>query len=118
MDAQLRSPEGGGCCRWWARGRCGSYTPEHARLFAQLMVDRRRYAPPFYAMSWSFVDFTVAEVGKDCLRAIATADDPDAAARQRGAQTLQQLKHRWLVQRGVAAAAAAPTRVARSGGAR
>lgn len=79
-----------------ADGRRSTYAPVPAALFRRLMADRSQYAPPFYALAWSFVDYLVDAVGVQGLRAIATADDQQAAAHAVSGRTLDQLKQAWL----------------------
>lgn len=70
------------------RGRRSNFSPEQAEVFALLSTKRRTYAPPFYAQSWSFVDFLVQRVGLEALHAhaMAPADTLD----------IPTLKQQWL----------------------
>ena len=69
------------------RGRRSNYTPELATRFRRMMADRPRYAAPFYALSWSYVDYLVARIGIEGLHAAATsAEGPD----------LETMKSAWL----------------------
>jgi hypothetical protein len=70
-------------------GRRSNYDAARAAIFAKVLRDRRGYAPPFYALSWSFTDYLVAREGLDRIRAIA-ADPAGSAAR------VEQLKRDWL----------------------
>ena len=72
------------------RGRRSNYTPELAAVYALMASKRRTYAPPFYAQSWSFVDFLVQRAGLGALHAHATApaDTLDIPA----------LKQAWLAE--------------------
>lgn len=68
-------------------GRRSNYPPELAPVFRRMMSDRPRYAPPFYALSWSFVDYLVPRIGIEGLHAAATsAEGPD----------LEAMKPAWL----------------------
>lgn len=76
LDAHLASDEGRAMLPLVGpRGRRSNYPPELAPLFRTMMADRPRYAPPFYALSWSYVDYLVARIGIDGLHAAATAPD-------------------------------------------
>ena len=76
-------------------GRRGSYTQGSRALFGKVLTQRRRYAAPYYTLSWSYVDFLMAELGLTGLHRVATADDPDAVARQLTGRRLDQLKAEW-----------------------
>ena len=72
------------------RGRRSSYTPELEALFKDMMANRPNLAPPFYAQSWSCVDFLEARVGIDGLHAHASATE--------GTLDMAALKRDWLAQ--------------------
>lgn len=68
-------------------GRRSNYPPELAPVFRRMMSDRPRYAPSFYALSWSFVEYLVPRIGIEGLHAAATsAEGPD----------LEAMKPAWL----------------------
>jgi hypothetical protein len=72
-----------------AAGRRSNYDAARADVFAKVLRDRRGYAPPFYALAWSFTDFIIAREGLAGLRAIA-ADPVGSAPR------VEALKQDWL----------------------
>ncbi len=78
-----------------AAGRRNTYSPENAEIFQRLMANRRKYAPPFYAMSWSFTDYVVDRCGVKGLRKMAEADRPDVVAKTICGSTLQELRVSW-----------------------
>ena len=88
LDAHLASDEGREMLALVGpRGRRSNYPPALARRFRVMMADRPRYAPPFYALSWSFVDYLVSRMGVEGLHAAATsANGPD----------LEAMKPAWL----------------------
>ena len=69
-----------------SEGALGIITEAWVRLhrrpvFRKMMSDRPRYAPPFYALSWSYVDYLVPRVGLEGLQAAATSPEgPDLGA--------------------------------------
>lgn len=82
LDAHLATAEGREMLALVGpRGRRSNYPPALAPVFRKMMADRPRYAPPFYALSWSFVDYLVARIGIDGLHVAATSPDgPDLGA--------------------------------------
>jgi hypothetical protein len=76
-------------------GRRHAYTGEAASLFKKLMLNRRKYAPAYYALSWSFVDHLVRRVGLKGLRLIAESDDPSSVAVQLSGQSIEAHKTVW-----------------------
>lgn len=51
-------------------GRRRELPPELEAIMAKVLTDRAHYARPFYALSWSFVDFIVAREGLSKLREV------------------------------------------------
>ncbi len=68
-------------------GRRRELPPDLEAINQKVLTDRTRYARPFYALSWSFVDFIVARKGLANLRVVSA--DPVEIAR---------LKRLWLAQ--------------------
>lgn len=57
------------------KGRRKELPPELDRIVAKVLTDRARYAKPFYALSWSFVDYIVAQEGLAKLREVVADQD-------------------------------------------
>lgn len=64
------------------RGRRSSFPPELAVIFDKTMRDRRGYGTPFYALSWSFVDYLVERDGLAALRDVAMDETHIARRKQ------------------------------------
>lgn len=79
-------------------GRRGDYTPAHRELFDKVLTQRRRYAGPYYTLSWSYVGFLIDELGLEGLHRVATAAEPGAEARRLCGRTLDQLQGEWLAE--------------------
>ncbi len=93
IDGHVASPEGMEVLPLVGpRGRRSDYAPPLDALFRKLMADRPVYAPPFYAQSWSFVDFLVARHGIEGLRAHAAAPA--------GTIDIAAIKREWLASLG------------------
>lgn len=58
--------------------------------------ERRTYAAAFYALSWSFVDYLVSQVGIEGMRAIAEAQGSDAEVLKSTGKTLAEWRVAWL----------------------
>lgn len=88
LDAHLASDEGRQMLALVGpRGRRSNYPPALAAVFRTMMANRPCYAPPFYALSWSFVDYLASRIGIEGLHAAATSPDgPD----------LEAMKPAWL----------------------
>lgn len=69
------------------RGRRSNYPPELAPIFRRMMANRPLYAAPFYALSWSYVDYLVPSIGIDGLYAATTSPQ---------GLDLQLMKPAWL----------------------
>lgn len=67
------------------KGRRGELPPELDRIVTKVLTDRARYAKPFYALSWSFVVYIVAQEGLANLRGVV--EDPSR---------VDALKQGWL----------------------
>ena len=76
-------------------GRRHSYGPADADLMNRLQRDRRRYAPVYYAMSWSLVHSLADDFGVGVLRSMAASDDPSGILRQISGQSLEFYKAAW-----------------------
>ena len=70
----------------------------YPEVTARIRTERRTYAAAFYTLSWSFVDYLVAQVGIDGLRAIAEANGEDDAVIAATGRSLQAWKSAWLQQ--------------------
>lgn len=68
-------------------GRRRELPPDLEAINQKVLTDRTRYARPFYALSWSFVDFIVARKGLAELRSVVA--DP---------VEIESLKGLWLAQ--------------------
>ncbi len=77
-------------------GRRGDYAPAQRALFEKVLTQRKRYAGPYYTLSWSYVEFLMAELGLAGLHRVATAADPETEATHLTGRTLDQLKAEWL----------------------
>lgn len=77
-------------------GRRGDYTPAQRALFDKVLTQRRRYAGPYYTLSWSYVGFLMDEIGLEGLHRVATTAAPDAEAWRLSGRRLDQLQHEWL----------------------
>ena len=77
-------------------GRRGSFLDSVAWRFALTTGNQRwKYAPPFYAFSWSFTDDLIAEFGIRTYRRIAESARQDRAAVESTGQEMHSLLERW-----------------------
>lgn len=76
-------------------GRRHTYPADAKALAGLLRSKRREYAPPYYAMSWSFVSHLVDAIGVDGLRAVAMSDDPSATLGEHSGKSMQEQLAAW-----------------------
>lgn len=79
-------------------GRRNTFSDENAAIFRLMMSDRRTYAPAYYAMSWSFTEYLIGNVGLDGLRAIAESIDQSSASKAISGITMEDHKDKWREQ--------------------
>jgi hypothetical protein len=76
-------------------GRRHTYEGE-ARELAQLLLSKRReYAPPYYAMSWSFISYLIGEIGYPGLRSVAESNDPSETLRSITGKSMSEHLSAW-----------------------
>jgi hypothetical protein len=78
-----------------APGRRSTLSDDHRAVFRQMMSDRRTYAPPYYAMSWSFTDYLIDNIGLDGFRAIAESREPSSISKAISGKTKEEHKEIW-----------------------
>lgn len=79
-------------------GRRSTLSDENAAIFRLMMSDRRTYAPAYYAMSWSFTEYLIENIGLDGLRAIAESMDPSSVSKTISDTTIEEHKDKWREQ--------------------
>ncbi|WP_218121224.1 hypothetical protein [Aquimonas voraii] len=72
------------------RGRRNELPPELDLIVTKVLTDRTRYAKPFYALSWSFVDYIVAREGLANLRTVVADQSRVDALKQAWLDSLQE----------------------------
>jgi hypothetical protein len=79
-------------------GRRHLYQGDTKVLFDKLQSHRPTYAPAYYAMSWSLVDFLIVTQGIQLMRAVVESDQPGKTLRQRSGKGLVQHIALWQQQ--------------------
>lgn len=72
-------------------GRRGQLPPETSAILNKVLTDRTHYAKPFYALSWSFVDFIVEREGLASMREVVADQSRVDALKQDWLESLQSL---------------------------
>lgn len=70
-------------------GRRGQLPPETSAILNKVLTDRTNYAKPFYALSWSFVDFIVEREGLASMREVVADQSRVDALKQAWLESLQ-----------------------------
>lgn len=76
-------------------GRRHTYEDRTRELAQLLRTERRDYAPPYYAMSWSFVSYLVDVIGHAGLRRVAESSSPSSTLQELTGKSMQEQLMAW-----------------------